>query len=284
MKKILVALFAVAAFAVSAQTTRTGGTWAISFPTDRKAVNVIQTVTPFFKIENEERVIDLRANERDMSNAKHWLSIDVVFRTNLPTRTSPWPKWLDNVEVEINIFLPAIDDRGNEGWAVIGGKQTLASLQANDTIHFVRMMVPPEVIYRYFSFDGSSLDPLKDYSKITGELRKLATDLPISVAISYGGRTVYAYQVCGKETFGRLDKLQSGGNKVAQLFYMRLKPSSGAVPTQESTARLFDYIRQYKSNPQTFKYLPDELLPVSKTPFAWVQFDRFEPIKESAGK
>lgn len=142
MKKLLIALFAAAAFTVSAQTARSGS-WAIEFPKDGKAVNISQTFTPFFKIENEERVIDMRLNERDMNSAKHWLAIDVVFSTNKPKSAAQWPKWLDNVEVEINMFLPTSDDRGNISWTVIGGKQTLASLQANDGRHFVRMMVPP---------------------------------------------------------------------------------------------------------------------------------------------
>ena len=283
MKKLLIAFFAAAAFTVSAQSARSGS-WAIEFPKDGKAVNVSQTFTPFFRIENEERVIDMKLNERDMSNAKHWLSLDVVFSTNKPKSAAQWPKWLDNVEVEINIFMPASDDAGNIGWAVIGGKQTLASLQANDGRHFVRMMIPPEVIYRYFVFDGTSGDLSKDYNKITNDLKKLANDLPIMVAISYGGRTVYGYQACGKEVFSRLEKAQSG-NQRAKLFYTYLKSNDGdGAPTLASTARLFNYINQNKFNPQTFKYLPDELLPVSKTPFAWVLFDRFEPIKESAGK
>jgi len=279
MKKLLVALFAVAAFTVSAQTAR----WAIEFPKEGKAINVSQTFTPFFKIENEERVIDMRLNERDMNNAKHWLSVDVVFSTNAPKSAAQWPKWLDNVEVEINIFFPSVDDRGNVIWSVLGGKQTLASLQANDSRHFVRMMIPPEVIYRYFAFEGASGDLQKDYSKITNDLKKFASDLPVCAAISYGGRTVWGYQTCGKDTFARLEKMQ-GSNNRAKLFYNYLKPEGGSVPTAASTARLFNYINQNKFNPQTFKYMPDELLPVSKTPFAWVLFDRFEPIKESAGK
>ena len=280
MKKLLTALFATAAIAVSAQTARSGS-WAIEFPKDGKAINVSQTFTPFFKIENEERVIDMRLNERDMSNAKHWLYIDVAFSTNKPKSASQWPKWLDNTEVEINIFLPISDDRGNIGWGVLAGKQTLASLQATDGRHFVRMMVPPEVIYRYFVIDGASGDLSKDYSKITAEVKKIAGDLPVMAAISYGGRTVRGYQVCGKDVFSRLEKAQ-GSNQRAKLFYTLLKDGDG--PTLASTAKLFNYINQNKFNPQTFKYLPDELLPVSKTPFAWVLFDRFEPIKESAGK
>ncbi len=280
MKKLLTALFATAAIAVSAQTARSGS-WAIEFPKDGKAINVSQTFTPFFKIENEERVIDMRLNERDMSNAKHWLYIDVAFSTNKPKSASQWPKWLDNTEVEINIFLPISDDRGNIGWGVLAGKQTLASLQATDGRHFVRMMVPPEVIYRYFVIDGASGDLSKDYSKITSEVKKIAGDLPVMAAISYGGRTVRGYQVCGRDVFSRLEKTQ-GSNQRAKLFYTLLKDGDG--PTLASTEKLFAYITQNKFNPQTFKYMPDELLPVSKTPFAWVLFDRFEPIKESAGK
>ena len=282
MKKLLIALFAAAAFSVSAQTAR-NASWAIEFPKDAKAISVTQTFTPFFRIENEERVIDMRLNERDMNNAKHWLSIDVAFSTNKPKSAAQWPKWLDNVEVEINVFLPARDDRGNVVWAVIGGKQTLASLQADDKRHFVRMMIPPEVIYRYFVFDGASDDLSRDYSKITSDLKKYASDLPIMASISYGGRTVTGIQVCGKEVFNRLDKAQSS-NQRAKLFYTYLKGDGDGFPTLASTTRLFNYINQNKFNPQTFKYMPDELLPVSKTPFAWVLFDRFEPIKESAGK
>lgn len=282
MKKLLIALFATVAVAVSAQTARSG-TWAIEFPKDAKAVNVSQTFTPFFKIENEERVIDMRLNERDMNSAKHWLTVDVAFMTNKPKSATQWPKWLDNVEVEVNVFLPITSDRGTVGWGVIGGKQTLASLQASDGRHFVRMMIPPEVIYRYFVFDDASGDIQKDYTKITAALKKYASDLPVMVAISYGGRTVYGYQVCGKEVFSRLDKAQ-GSDRFAKLFYTYLKPEGESSPTAASTARLFNYINQNKFNPQTFKYMPDELLPVSKTPFAWVLFDRFEPIKESAGK
>ena len=279
MKKLLIALFATVAVALSAQTR--SGSWAIEFPKDGKAINVSQTFTPFFKIENEERVIDMRLNERDMSNAKHWLAVDVAFNTNKPKNASQWPKWLDNVEVEINIFVPTPDDRGNISWTVIGGKQTLASLQADDKRHFVRMMIPPEVIYRYFAFD--SVDLSKDYNKITSDLRKYASDLPVGVTITYGGRPVSTCQVCGKDIFSRLEKSQSS-NQRAKLFYSLVKGDGDGTPTLASTAKLFSYINQNKFNPQTFKYMPDELLPVSKTPFAWVLFDRFEPIKESAGK
>ena len=284
MKKLLTALFATAAIAVSAQTARSGNSnWAIEFPKDGKAINVTQTFTPFFKIENEERVINMSLNERDMNNAKHWLSVDVAFSTHAVAKgVTQWPKWLDDVEVEINVFLPIIDDRGNVNMGVIGGKQKLASLQANEGRHFVRMMIPPEVIYRYFVIDGAAADPAKDYAKITTELKKLAADIPVMAAVTYGGRTVYGFQTCGKNTFSLLERNQSSNSR-AKLFYTLLKAGEGN-PTAETTAKLFNYITQNKYNPQTFKYMPDELLPVSKTPFAWVLFDRFEPIKESAGK
>ena len=281
MKKLLITLFAAAAFTVSAQTARSGS-WAIEFPKDGKAVNISQTFTPFFKIENEERVIDMRLNERDMNNAKHWLAIDVAFSTNKPKSAAQWPKWLDNVEVEVDVFLPAADDRGNINWTVIGGKQTLASLQANDGRHFVRMMIPPEIIYRHFVFDGTSGDISKDYGKITSDLKKYASDLPVMASISYGGRTVYGFQTCGKEVFSRLEKNQS--NQRTKLFYTLVKGDGDGTPTAASTAKLFDYISKNKFNPQSFKYMPNELLPVSKTPFAWVLFDRFEAIKETSGK
>ena len=63
-----------------------------------------------------------------------------------------------------------------------------------------------------------------------------------------------------------------------------MKGDGDGAPTAASTAKLFDYISKNKFNPQSFKYMPNELLPVSKTPFAWVLFDRFEAIKETSGK
>ena len=284
MKKLLIALFAAAACTVSAQTARTGS-WAIEFPKDGKAVNVAQTFTPFFKIENEERVIDMRLNERDMNNAKHWLSVDVAFSTNAPKTAAQWPKWLDNVEVEINVFIPTMDARGAQGGIVIGGKQTLASLQANDGRHFVRMMIPPEIIYRYFNFEGASNDYLKDYQKITSDLKKIADSMPVMATVTYRGRSVTAYQVCGKEVFSRLEKSQSSNNSHAKNYYTLLKSKgSDGKPTPETMEKLYSYINRNKLDPQVIKYLPDAWLPVSKTPFAWVLFDRFEAIKESSGK
>ena len=136
MKKLLIALFAAAAFTVSAQSTRSGN-WAIEFPKDVKdAINVSQTFTPFFKIENDVRVFNssemINTVQKDMNKAKHWLALDIMFYANKSKNSAAtrWPKWLDNVEVEVNVFIPA-PESGLGGY-VIGGKQMLASLQADD--------------------------------------------------------------------------------------------------------------------------------------------------------
>ena len=112
MKKLLLAVFAAASLVASAQSTKQAK-WAIDFPEGVKPVEVTQTFTPFFKIDNEERVVDMRKNERDMNLAKHWLAIDVTFATHWEDNAR-WPKWLDDVQVEVNIFLPTkVDDKGN---------------------------------------------------------------------------------------------------------------------------------------------------------------------------
>lgn len=98
-------------------------------------------------------------------------------------------------------------------------------------------------------FDGASGDLSKDYSKITSDLKKYASDLPVMAAISYGGRTVYGFQTCGKEIFNRLDKNQS--NQRTKLFYTLVKgEGEGGNPTAASTAKLFDYITKNKFNPR----------------------------------
>lgn len=293
MKKLfLITLFATAAFCVFAQAEQEGrkGPWAIEFPSKKneKAIAVSQTFTPYFKMENEERVFNnnLVLLERDMNNAKHWLSIDVVFFTNTEsTSSAKWPKWLDNAEVEVNVLVPASTENGGLTWAVLGGKQTLASLPADGRRHFVRMMIPPEIIYRYFNFEGASNDYLKDYQKITSDLKKIADSMPVMATVTYRGRSVTAYQVCGKEVFSRLEKSQSSNNSHAKNYYTLLKSKgSDGKPTPETMEKLYSYINRNKLDPQVINYLPDALLPVSKTPFAWVLFDRFEAIKESSGK
>ena len=149
--------------------------------------------------------------------------------------------------------------------------------------HFVRMMIPPEVIYRYFAIKGSGkdnyLDVSKDYQRISEELGKFAKDLPIMVSISSSGRTLYAYQECGRSIYGSLQ-----GNSTSIKLFSTLLKGEDDSPSIASTKKMFNYVNQNKFNPQTFKYMPDELLPVSKTPFAWVLFDRFEAIKETSGK
>ena len=306
MKKLLIALF-VAVLAVSAgassgnksaQTPKVPD-WPIAFPTaknDPNPIKVTPTFTPFFRIENEERVIDMRLNERDMNNAKHWLCVDILFYTFPPPQGRRWSQWLDDVTVEVNVFLPLGDGKGKVvSCGVLGGKQTLASLKVFDIPnqdatekdrkqHFVRMMIPPEVIYRYFAIKGTGkenyLDFSKDYQKISDELGKFARDLPIMVSISSSGRTLYAYQECGKSIYA---SLQGNGSSSVKLFAALLKGEDDN-PSLASTKKMFNYVNQNKFNPQTFKYMPDELLPVSKTPFAWVLFDRFEAIKETSGK
>ena len=289
MKKMfLITLFAAAAISAFAQTERVGN-WAIEFPDKKeKAIEVSQTFTPYFEIKNEERVFNnnLTLLERDMSSAKHWLSIDVVFYTNTKSRNANvrWPKWLDNTEVEVSVLIPASDESGNLTWAVLGGKQTLASLPSDGKRHFVRMMIPPEIIYRYFNIEGTSGDLTKDYSKITTDLKRISEALPVMVTVTYRGRPVTAYQVCGREIFNRLEKSQTT-NRQAKNYYTLLKSKAETgLPTVETMEKLNSYISRNKLDPQVINYLPDALLPVSKTPFAWVLFDRFEAIKETSGK
>ena len=326
MKKLLIALFAVAvAFSAAASSgssaqSSNSKVAAIAFASERgdsspvpNPFTVRMLRTPFFKVDNEDQSIYAGVSaskyEEEMNNAKHWLSVDVTFNTYPPPSKNrgAWAQWLDDVVVEINVFIPITDGRGNVvDCGVLGGKQTLSSLKVYDfpclsdsddnniqkfrKEHTVRMMIPPEIIYRYFPIEGSGpngfVDFKKDYGTITSRLNEFARDLPMMASITYGGRTVYGIKPCGKTVFSLIDKGRSkNSNKNNRdVFYGLLKPDEGSAPTSASTTKLFDYFNKNKSYPKTFKYMPDELLPVSKTPFAWVRYDRFEPIKESSGK
>ncbi|GEM_PF-5496569 len=248
--------------------------------------------TPYFKIENETPEM-YKAREKEMQYPKHWIAIDVTFRANMWKQGSPrkWSNWLDNIEIKMDAFIPACDDQGRIGWGVLSGEGTLNSISADNGIHYVRMMITPDVLYRNFAFGTFPIDTKSDYQSISSQLKKYADELPIYVTVNYGGTPVAGAQVCGRDFYKRVHSAATTASipdvvrKSSTVFDNLLKPEGDETrPSMKGTNALFKYISQQKFNPQTFKYMPDQLLPVSKTPFAWVEYDRFETFKESTGK
>jgi len=339
MKKLLVALFAVAvAFSATASSGSkqaskkiapppTSAIWFYSSledgkplpPTPKDAVRITTQYTPVFKLDNEERNNkDVSASklEAEKTKAKHWLSVDVTFYTFPPPSTRRiWTQWIDDVEVEIDVFIPQTDVSSTGkvvNCAVLGGRVTLDSLKAFDVPckdenddadrykkakeHTVRMMIPPETIYRYFPLSNDKpLNEKDDYQSITTALERYCQDLPVMVTISYKGsykgNTQFGYKICGDRVLTRLKKaaasakddrtVSSNVTRFSSLF----EDKDEKKATFASTVAAFNVVKQQKYvDPKSFNYFPDALLPVSKTPFAWIRFDQFEPIKESSGK
>ncbi len=290
IKKTLFVLLAVISpivvFAQQSQQPRATVKWAIS---DIKVQTAIMK-TPHLEVKNETSE-QYKIREKDNNTAKHWIAVIVDFKTNVWQQGSGqanWGKWLDNIKINVDVFFPACDSRGNSGWGILPGEFTVNSVAANDSTHSVCIMIPPDVIYRYFNFEiEGPFDYKKNYSLISSTLNKYVKELPIYATVTYGNKTVAAVQVCGKNFYDLIEKCAKDRpsdvvGKASALFCKYLKPDSGI--TEASTAQLFKYVYNNKANPTTFKLLNNALYPISKTPFAWTFFDRFETINEETGK
>lgn len=250
--------------------------------------------TPYLEIKNETSA-QYKTREADKNTAKHWIAIVVDFKTNeFKGGTTRWGRWLDNVSVKVDAMIPACDDRGNIGWGVVSGEVVLESVSVDNNTHSVCVFLPPDVIYRYFYFSNLSspatFDYKKEYSAISTSLKKYAGELPIRATVTYGSRITNGLQNCGKNFYASIsDGAKNGATDFAKkssaVFLALLKPADGASsPSEAETVKLFRYIEQQKINPTSFKYLEDALEPISKTPFIFAYYDRFESTKESTGK
>lgn len=229
-------------------------------PIDRSNVEVSASLvmTPKFQIDG---VSVEHSSKETRNNQKKWISVVVTFTTNKPDAKSTWGAWLDNIEAEIMFLCPGVDDKGRTTWTVFKGTQVLNPIAADGEKHSIRFFVPPYVVARYISL-GKDID----------KLDRLVSEIPIFVNLKYSNfAPAQGLQRCGKY-FGDKLALEPA---VKNIF--NSKQLSNKDAAFKETARLFDFV---VNNLRAFYSVDDAALPASKTPWAWVSYDKFDSDKD----
>ncbi len=216
--------------------------------------------TPRFLIDG----VSYEHSKKDKRNAKGWISIIIPFKTAL----SAEQPWLEDIEVEVNLMVPMINDRQITEWGVLTGKVKLAPVanhlnEPNKGYHALRVFVSPHVVSRYFA----GRDDRKRFEKIIEEM-------PIQVTMRYGTKAYNGGRAMGREFV----KICSGKG-------MPQFPVRGAKLTPESESATGTLFKIYADSPRTFFVVEDAILPASKTPWAWFEYDKQETtIDETRSK
>lgn len=199
-----------------------------------------------FKTETEQ----VESSSSDRKIARGWIEITIPFKTTYSERMP----WLENTEVGIYILMPLRDDRMKLTWGVLSGQILLAPIPNNPevtdkNIHYFRAYIPPYIVSRYFP----GIEKRKD-------LEKIVEDLPVYLTFKLNnGTTVTGGRPLGKE-FAKF-----AGKSGIPDFPAKLKVAAGA------TGEMF---RAYDSNPRMFFEVQNAILPASKTPWAWQEYDK----------
>lgn len=210
--------------------------------------------TSRFKTETEQ----IESSGSDRKNTRGWIEIAVPFKTTYSERTP----WLENTEVEIRVMVPMRDDRMKITWGVLSGKILLAPIPNNpvDTAkntHYFRAYIPPYIVARYFP----AIEKRKD-------LEKIVEALPVFVAFRLSNGSM-AYGIRPLEK----DFAKFAGKSGIPAFPAKIKIEPAA------TGKMF---AAFDANPRTFFEVPDAILPASKTPWAWHEYDKqVNPIEDT---
>lgn len=210
--------------------------------------------TSRFKTETEQ----VESSGSDRKAAHGWIEIAIPFKTMFSEREP----WLENTEVEIRVLAPLRDDRMKMTWGVLSGKILLAPIPNNPestdkTTHYFRAYIPPYIVSRYF--------PVVEKRK---DLEKIVEGLPVFVAFKLNsGSMAYGIRALNK------DFAKFAGKSGIPSFPVKMKIESSA------TGNMF---RAFDSNPRSFFEVQNAILPASKTPWAWYEYDKqINPIEDT---
>lgn len=224
---------------------------------DKGVPSYIQTTlreTSRFKTDTEQ----IESSGSDRKNARGWIEIAIPFKTMYSERMP----WLENTEVDIRILIPMRDDRMKMTWGALSGKILLAPIPNNPedtekTTHYFRAYIPPYIIGRYFP----KIEKRKD-------LEKIVEALPVFVAFKLNnGSMAYGIRPLDK------DFSKFVGKSGMPSFPAKLKVEASA------TGKMF---QAFDTNPRAFFEVQDAILPASKTPWAWYEYDKqINPIEDT---
>lgn len=108
-----------------------------------------------------------------------WLFVDVRFPVLAPTSNDAWERWVDDLEVRLEIIGYSRQKNGARP-VLLHFTQPLNPVFADGKTHHVRFFIPPYVLYRYL------ITPTKNKS----EVRKRIGQLYILATVSWRGTPV----------------------------------------------------------------------------------------------
>lgn len=225
-------------------------------------------LTPQFQLAEHQET----ASKQENQTAVPWIEVTIPFTTNLAAKDVPW---LENVVATVELMLPVVNDRMQQEWGVLRGTFNLAPVanraagrhghrlggilkeEKGQAYHILRAYVSPYVVSRYLIAPG-------DDSK---KLRNLLKGCPIRVTLNYNsrdymdGRPVtedFLKAAQGVPFLGSSESLAAVAKKMGPL---------------QMTGTMF---QSYDRNRRAFFELNDVVIPGSKTPWAWIDYDRQE--------
>lgn len=232
----------------------------------------IQTLvreTPRFLMDN----YSYEHSRQDRKRAKGWVEIVVPFKTRRLLEKNPSTgkdvvanPWIENISVDIEVMVPVLNDQQRVEWGVLRGSALLAPVSNVKTrvasgspheYHQVRFYISPYVISRYVALKGDAK-----------KFEKFAAGFPVHVTFNYGNTVYSGGRPMGKDFVDVCNKAIRDHRLTAFPGKLDLTASS-----EVAAARMFAV---YQKNPRAFFVLDDAILPVSKTPWAWFEYDKQE--------
>lgn len=207
--------------------------------------------TPRFLIDG----VSYETSKQEKRNAKGWIEIIIPFKTEL-SKESPW---LENIRVNVDVLIPVVNEQQQVEWGVLSGSALLAPVANGPTepgkvygYHNVRMFVSSYIVTRYVA--------LRSDRK---RFEKIVEGFPVSVTFTYENAAYTGGRPASK------DFLKICTAKDAPAF----PGGKLTASTDAETAALFKY---YQKNRRAFFVLNDAIVPASKTPWIWFEFDKQE--------
>ncbi len=246
--------------------------------TGETAANGIQVAvktTPRFELsdENQDSV-----SKNDRKNIVPWIEITVPFVTvpaakdkSAKGKSNPAAQptsWLENVEVYVEMLTPVLNNQGRMEFGVLSGSATLAPVrnyhpansgEKGSVTHNVKFYVSPYIVSRYIASLG-----------LSGEkLRAMIATCPVRVMFRHNNKA-YTGQFVQEKEFGEQVKMieQENGEKIS-------------LPRNIGSASVGGLFKMYDSDSRSLLGI-SEIIPASKTPWAWIGYDFQEHTLDEA--
>jgi len=236
----------------------------------KSAIILSAKTTPVFVMGAHDEQKQMSKNER--KNSKPWIEIIIPFKTKLDQTGAN--RWLENVEATVEIMTPMLSDRQKPQveWGILRGTATLAPVanvpkEKNKILsgnilaekdgyayHVIRFYVAPSVVARYLLLPSLEMKTLAE----------MIPGLPVRVKFLYDKEEYIGIGVMSKNYIKTTSKTDA--------FKKMLK----SAPKEDNVKDVQELFLKFDDSPRTFFTVENAIIPASKTPWAWFDYDRQE--------